>query len=168
MAHETDHAGVRYRERLWPQWWVWILVGALAAVLGTAYGAAYDALLGWAIFAVAALIGAAFLVLTAPAVHVDGREISAGIARLPLEHVGDVQALDSTALTEVRRRGDARAYLVLRPWSSSRGVQIEVRDDEDPHPYWLVSTRRPDQLVAVLTAGPGEARSRPPEGDPAQ
>jgi hypothetical protein len=31
-------------------------------------------------------------------------------------------------------------------------VQVTVHDPADPVPYWLVSTRRPDELVAALVA----------------
>ena len=46
---------------------------------------------------------------------------------------------------------DARAYLLLRPYLS-RAVMVPVDDPADPTPYWLVSTRRPDELVAALDA----------------
>jgi hypothetical protein len=30
-------------------------------------------------------------------------------------------------------------------------VRVEVVDPQDPTPYWLVSTRRPDDLARALT-----------------
>ena len=39
-------------------------------------------------------------------------------------------------------------------------VRVPVEDPADPAPYWLVSSRRPDQLAAALRAGlsrPGPA-----------
>jgi hypothetical protein len=30
-------------------------------------------------------------------------------------------------------------------------VRIEITDPSDSTPYWLTSTRRPDELVAALT-----------------
>lgn len=159
----------QFRERLWPSWWVWIVVIAMAGVLGTAYGAAYDALLGWAIFAGAALIGVAFLLVTSPVIEVRAAVCRAGVARLPLVNVGEVRTLNPEELTRLRRTGDARAYVLLRAWSTSRAVRIDVRDEEDPHPYWLVSTRRPEALATALASlapqaadpgpDPGEARS---------
>ena len=170
MTEDAAHiTAAQFRERLWPSWWVWLVVVAMAGVLGTAYGAAYDPLLGWAIFAAAALIGLAFLVVTSPVIEVRGAVLRAGVARLPRVNVGSVRALDSEELTRLRRTGDARAYVVLRAWSTSRAVRIDVRDEEDPHPYWLVSTRRPEALASALAdpapqstdpgPDPGEARS---------
>jgi hypothetical protein len=31
------------------------------------------------------------------------------------------------------------------------GVRVDVADDDDPTPYWLVSSRRPAALAAALT-----------------
>jgi len=42
------------------------------------------------------------------------------------------------------------AFLVIRPYLKS-AVQVAVEDPADPTPYWLLSTRRPDRLVAALT-----------------
>jgi hypothetical protein len=47
---------------------------------------------------------------------------------------------------------DGRAYLCLRGWISPV-VRVELDDPDDPTPYWLVSTRRPAQLVAALAEG---------------
>jgi hypothetical protein len=46
---------------------------------------------------------------------------------------------------------DARAYLLLRPYLK-RTVRVTVRDDRDPAPYWLVSSRHPEALAAAVTA----------------
>lgn len=54
-------------------------------------------------------------------------------------------------------RADARAYLAHRGWIRT-AIQVEVRDDADPTPYWLISTRRADELAAALTS------IRPPVG----
>ncbi len=44
---------------------------------------------------------------------------------------------------------DARAWTVVRGWIDPV-VRIPLSDPDDPVPYWLVSTRRPEQLVAAL------------------
>ena len=58
-----------------------------------------------------------------------------------------------TAKRTRRRAGveaDARAHLVLRPYVAS-AVEITLDDPADPVPYWLVSSRRPQELAAALT-----------------
>lgn len=81
----------------------------------------------------------------------DERGLSVGRAHLPWEHVGPVTALDE----DERRRttgveADARAYVVLRAYCLG-AVRVTVADEHDPAPYWLVSSRHPDDLTARLT-----------------
>ncbi len=88
-----------------------------------------------------------------------------GRARVPLDVLGEVRALDAeaTRLT-AGRDADVRAHLALRPWVKE-SVRVQIEDPRDPTPYWLVSTRRPDRLVAALTGGTPPARTH---GDPAR
>ena len=76
----------------------------------------------------------------------------AGRAHITVDLLGVPVALDAQASRRLAGvDADARAYLLLRPYVS-RSVQVPVRDAHDPAPYWLVATRRPDQLVAALVA----------------
>jgi hypothetical protein len=76
--------------------------------------------------------------------------LTAGRARISVDHVGSVEALDAEATRRLAGRdADARAYLLLRPYLR-RAVRITIDDPADPTPYWLVSTRRPDRLAAAL------------------
>jgi len=55
----------------------------------------------------------------------------------------------------VGRHGDPTAYVYYRSWISS-AVQLvldgSVQPTDELVPYWLVSTRRPDELIAALRA----------------
>jgi hypothetical protein len=76
--------------------------------------------------------------------------LTAGRARISLDHVGEVRALDADQTHRLAGRdADARAFLLLRPYLR-RAVRIAIDDPADPTPYWLVSTRRPDRLAAAL------------------
>lgn len=78
----------------------------------------------------------------------------AGRARIEAEHVGEVAALDAAQTRLVAGRdADARAYLLLRPYVH-RAVRVEVVDQADPTPYWLVSSRNPEALADALAALP--------------
>ena len=55
------------------------------------------------------------------------------------------------AATRAAALADPAAYLCLRSWTS-RTVLVEVEDPEDPHPYWLVTTRHGHDLAPVLAA----------------
>jgi hypothetical protein len=140
-----------YREKLWASAWLY---------LATALVIPASLLVFWPIDLVAGIVVAAvlyagsvgLLVLAAPSIAVAGGEFLAGRARLPLRFAGEVTAFrEPEATLERGRRLDARAWLLIRGWVGPV-VRIEVTDPEDPTPYWLVSTRRPEELAAALDA----------------
>ena len=93
----------------------------------------------------------------------DVAELHAGRAHIPVALLGVPVALDAAASRRLAGvDADARAYLLLRPYVS-RSVHVPVQDPADPTPYWLVSSRRPDRLVAALVAAgaPSGAPARP-------
>lgn len=141
-----------YSEKLWPALWVWIVVvgisGACILVLAPISIAA--GIIG-AIVVFLVLVGA--LIASTPAVVVTPRELRAGRAVLPREFIASAELFTGDEATAERgTRLDGRAYLCLRGWISPV-VRVELDDPDDPTPYWLVSTRRPAQLVAALAEG---------------
>jgi hypothetical protein len=104
-----------------------------------------------------ALVLTLFLGYGAARVSVRDGVLTAGRARISLEHVGEVEALDAARTRLLAgREADARAYLLLRPYLS-RAVRIGIDDPADPTPYWLVSTRRPGELSEALLAAKAAA-----------
>lgn len=139
----------RFRERLWPGPLGWGAVLAFAAVLGAAF-LPVDTLLSLVVGVLALLGGLAGAVLTTPRVEVERGTLRAGTARIPVRLLAAPRVLDRAALrVELGPALDARAYACLRSWIGT-AVRVEVRDPQDPTPYWIVSTRRPDDLVAAL------------------
>ncbi len=146
-----------FSERLWPSAWLF-LATALVIPASLLVFLPINANVGVAVALL--LYGACtgLLILAAPRIEVTDVALKAGRATLPLEFAGEASAYRKTEATAERGvRLDARAYLVLRGWVDPV-VRIPVADDEDPVPYWLVSTRRPDELVAALE----RARPRTP------
>lgn len=95
------------------------------------------------------------LVTTAPLIEVTETGFTAGRARIDRTFVGEVQAYRGAEATLERgQRLDARAWLVIRGWVDPV-VKVEITDEADPTPYWLISTRKPDELVKALN---GSAR----------
>jgi hypothetical protein len=45
---------------------------------------------------------------------------------------------------------DPLAFVVTRPWVGG-AVQVVLNDPDDPTPYWVISSRRPTELAALLT-----------------
>jgi hypothetical protein len=148
----VDGTVVAYRERLHAPWPVWFLALALAGSLGVAYGFPLGPTAGLVSFAAVMVLAALLLLGTAPLVVVDDLVLRAGRARLPLRYAGRIAPLTADQTRDVRgRRADPAAYLCTRGWIS-RSVLVEVEDDDDPHPYWLISTRHGDRLAPILAA----------------
>lgn len=142
-----------YAERLTvPLRW-WVQGTMLVASLWLAVLAATPEVVAWSVTAVGLSLLVALLVGYGRAqVAVEAGTFRAGRAHIALEHVGAVSVLDADG---VRRQAgvdaDARAYLLLRPYLK-RGVRLDITDPADPTPYWLVSCRRPEAVVAALEA----------------
>ena len=151
-AEGVDGTVVAYRERVHAPVWLWLVGTALTASLGVAYGYRLGTPAGLVTFAVSQALLTWWLVATAPLVVVDDRVFRAGRARLPLRYVGRIAPLDTAQSRDARGRlADPAAYLCLRSWSS-RTVLVEVEDPDDPHPYWLVTTRHGHDLAPILAA----------------
>lgn len=139
-----------YSERLYvPLRW-WVLGTLLIATFWLAMVAAVPEPLAWAITALMlALLAAGFLAY-GTRITVSQGDLRVGKAHIGGQYLGDATTLDKDATKRVAGvEADARAHLVLRPYLK-RSVRVAVADPEDPTPYWLISTRNPDALVAAL------------------
>jgi hypothetical protein len=107
---------------------------------------AVGVVLSIALYAVAVIL----LLATAPTVEVTEDELRAGRAHIERTMIGNVTAYTGEEATLQRgQKLDARAWLLIRGWVKPV-VKVPVLDADDPVPYWIVSTRRPAELVRVL------------------
>ena len=138
-----------YREKLWPAPWLFIstaLVIPASLLVFLPINASVGVVVAVALYA-ACVVG---LILGSPVVEVTDREFVAGGAHLPLAAAGSVTPYrGDEAQLERGQRLDARAWLLIRGWVSPV-VKVEVDDAADPVPYWLVSTRRPEQVAEAI------------------
>ena len=139
-----------YDERLAvPLRW-WALATMFAASILVAFlvaAPAWVALAGTGVLVLA--IGSLLVGYGAARVSVRDGVLTAGRARIPVGHVGVVQALDAEGTRLLAgREADARAYLLIRPYLRA-AVRVDITDPADPTPYWLVSTRHPDRLAGA-------------------
>ena len=109
----------------------------------------------WAFVVMAVLVAITAAVLVSyggARVEVTDEELVAGRARIPLRFLSEPRALDADGTrARIGPLADARAFLLLRPYVA-RSVVVDVTDPGDPTPYWLLSTRHPDDLAAALAA----------------
>lgn len=160
-ADTTDATGaptpMTYREVLRTPWWWYLVAIVVAGILAAEFRVAgLDATI-WIPFAAMLPLSAAVVWwIGRSAVEVrdgaDGPELHIRGAHLPLRYVSGAVALDARTLRlVVGREGDPAAYVSIRPWVGP-GVQVWLDDEDDPTPYWVVSSRHPDRLVEVLRA----------------
>ena len=145
-----------YRERLTAAPWIFIATALVipASILVLAPISLFAGYITAAIFYGAIVVA---LVATAPLVEVTGEELRAGHARIPLSLLGEAVPLDPIAASHERGPGlDVRAFLLIRG-GIQPAVHVGVLDPNDPAPYWLLSSRNPEEMAAAIN------RSRRPE-----
>ena len=164
-----------YVERLRTPWW-WYPAGvAVAALLGLEVAVVLPGWTAWAPIAI--LLLAALLVvrwLSSGTVSIDGTTLRAGVRSVPVAEIDLAIDLSPTELRRlVGRHGDPLAFTYIRSWVGP-GVQLVLRPKpagpepghEEPRlaePYWVVSTRHPDRLLAALQAARAAGSQPPPD-----
>ncbi|MFC4000989.1 DUF3093 domain-containing protein [Prauserella oleivorans] len=146
-----------FSERLYLSWWGWPL-----PLLGTALVAAeihlgYPGVRAWLPYVILLplmillLAGMSRLKVDVTRGGQDSEpELWVGDAHLPLRFVGRVEVIDKQAKRKtLGPELDPAAFVTHRAWVPTM-VRIELTDPDDPTPYWLVSTRHPERLAAVL------------------
>lgn len=143
-----------FAERRWPPFGTWLLA-PLGGVFGALVVFPVSRTTALATGIIVSVTIALLLARTADRIVVtDGDDpgLTAGRAFLDAWHIGQVEALDAEHTREVIGPGaDARAYLAHRGWIPT-AVRVEVLDTDDPTPYWVVSTRRAQDLASALQA----------------
>jgi Protein of unknown function (DUF3093) len=149
---------LRYRERLRVPWWWWLPGLGLAALIALEVNQGVKTLPGWVSFAVLLPVAAAVLAwLGRIDVRVVGNgrgetELWVGSAHLPVSVISrSAEVPRSAKSAALGRQLDPAAYVVHRAWVGPM-VLLVLDDADDPTPYWLVSCRRPDRVLAALRA----------------
>jgi hypothetical protein len=143
-----------FHERLYLTWWHWLMPLVAAGILSAEVDMGYPGIRAWLPYIIT--IGLCLLLLwrfSAAKVDVRDGELWVGQAHLPLEFVGEVQIVPPAAKRKVLGPAfDPAAFALTRSWIGPM-VWLEVRDENDPTPYWLISSRKPEKLVTALTEG---------------
>ncbi|HTM86068.1 MAG TPA: DUF3093 domain-containing protein [Mycobacterium sp.] len=146
---------VRYREQLWVPWWWWPLGFVGNGLMAYEVRLGLRSLPGWLPFAVFfAITVAALLWLGRIQVRVtesDGAtELWVGEAHLPASVIArSAEVPQSAKSTALGRQLDPAAYVVHRGWVGPM-LLLVLDDPDDPTPYWLVSCRNPQRVLAAL------------------
>lgn len=140
---------VQYRERLSPSLWSFgaaALAAPMFALILTPVNQTLALVIGMGI----GILLIALLVLAAPVVEVSDGMLRAGRAKIELDWLGEPIALTGEDAKAARGRN-----LSSNAWHLLRGgidgvVVIPVTDPDDPAPNWVISSRTPERLVAIL------------------
>jgi hypothetical protein len=138
-----------YRERLYAPvaWWL-LAVPSVVVLGGLFYEVLSDPWPPLVMLGLAVVCAAALVAYGRTEVQVTGGKLRAGGAELPLASVGEVVPLDEKQSAQLRGpRSDPAAYQYSRPYLK-RSVYLATGDPRVP--YWLIGTRRPDELAAAV------------------
>ena len=141
---------VIFKEVLRPPIWVLAFIYFLLLSLVVAIWAAFDTTATIATFT-AATVAIIYLALAMRStISFDGKELRIDRAHIDIKYLGDVEVLDSPAMRLLRTRdADPAAYLAIKFWLPI-GVKITVVDPRDPTPYWLITSKRGEEIAALL------------------
>lgn len=161
-AERTD----RYSERLTVPWWWWAFAAVMVALLGyEAQLAAYRQSWSVVFYPVLGVLTAWLLVsLSRMRIRVDADgALHAHKAVLPADVVVRGAAVPPSARSAAMgRQLDPAAFLVYRSWIKPM-VLLVLDDPDDPTPYWLISTRHPERVLAAM--GVADAAAEGPATD---
>jgi len=141
---------VIFKEVLRPPIWVLAFIYFLFLSLVIAIWAAFDNTVTLFAFIAAtiAIIYIAFAMRST--ITFDGKELRIDRAHIDIKYLGEATILDSSAMRLLRTRdADPAAYLAIRFWIP-KGVKITVVDPRDPTPYWLITSKRGEEIAALL------------------
>ncbi len=152
-----------YREQLRvPLAW-WLLAVPTVLIFGaTLYAGLPEP---WPVIIMAGLTAgcaAALISLSRARLEIGDGVLRAGPAVLPVAAITEVVCLDQKQTTRLRGpRADPAARLYSRPYLT-RSVYLAVDPAADPAvPYWLIGTRHPAELAAVIERCRAQAGHEP-------
>ena len=150
--HSTATAGpaVRYTERLAvPLWW-WPIAFGVAGLLAAEIHRAAAGIPMWLPYLALSPIPVWTLLWFGRHRITVTDELQVAGAHLPASFVRKAAVIPASAKSAaLGRQLDPAAFVQHRPWIGSM-VLLVLDDPDDPAPYWLISTRKPERVLAAL------------------
>jgi Protein of unknown function (DUF3093) len=147
----SPDAPPEYSERLAIAWWAWPATLGIAALLAAEIFLGRSTALAWLPYAILLpATAAALFALSRVRIRVAGGELFVDDAHIPVRYISEVNPLDGAAKRALLGPlAVPNVFVVQRPWIAG-GVRVVIDDPDDPTPYWVVSSRHPDQLAEAL------------------
>lgn len=149
MSTPSGSTPQSYIEKLRAPWWLWLVVAGIAVAIGLALSPT-NVVLCVILALVALVIGAVLLLASSPTIMATPDMLSVGRASIERQYLGEVTGHRGEDARYERGRGlNGLAFMCFRGWVDPV-VKVVINDPRDETPYWLFSTRHPEQLVAAL------------------
>jgi len=141
---------IKFREVVRPPLWLMAFIYFMAFSIGIAIWAAMTTLIAAIVMGVLT-IGVIAIYFTASLhIEVDQSHLRVGKASIEKKYCGQITVLTPAQMSLLRTRdADPAAYLAIRFWTA-HGVKVEINDQRDRTPYWLVTSKRGEKLAQAL------------------
>jgi hypothetical protein len=88
--------------------------------------------------------------LLSPRITIDKDFLTVGKASIPIKYLGDASVIErSEAFVERGRNLNPLAFTRFQI-GVNQLARVELKDSDDPTPYWLFSTRNPELVASYL------------------
>jgi hypothetical protein len=139
-----------FREVIYPSLapisFAFFLISSIGVIFASAYGSAW----GWFVTLLLTIFISTGIYRSRLIIEVKDRKLFVAGAKIEKKFIGQVTALNPAAMKLLRGRdANAIAFTAVRFWIKS-GVKVEVKDANDPVPYWLVSSKHTEKLVSAI------------------
>lgn len=139
-----------FKEVIRPPFWLICFIYFMLFSIVIAIWAAFDNNAALNAFAISIALQGAIVHWMTSTIEVRDGELVIKRAHIPLEYLGEVTIIPKEKFGYERTRGaDPAAFFAITFWIS-KGLRVEVKDERDPTPYWLISSKRGEALAAAL------------------
>jgi hypothetical protein len=139
-----------FKEVIRPPFWLICFIYFMLFSIVIAIWAAFDNNAALNAFAISIALQGAIVHWMTSTIEVRDGELVIKRAHIPLEYLGEVTIIPKEKFGYERTRGaDPAAFFAITFWIS-KGLRVEVKDERDPTPYWLISSKRAEALAAAL------------------
>lgn len=140
-----------YREVIRPPWWVYACAIGMVALFCFTFAAVITVPAAAVLFVILSILVSVVIERRRLVLSVDDAAFHVGAIDIERSTILDAVALDEQGLRDVAGPdADGRAYMVLRNLATKEGIKLAVTSDQPP--YWLISSRHPQELAESLNA----------------
>jgi len=140
-----------FREKLTPPIWGWVALTGFCLMLAVSVSAVFGDITAVIVFVILVLLFIFFGFKYSPVIKVDNEFLYANKAKLPLHIIKKATPLSVSETTKIRGvNADPKCFSATSPLINT-SIRIDFEDKDDPHTYWLLSTRKPEELSRVLS-----------------